>query len=41
MLEHEIGALPVVEQGQLVGLLTRTHLLQAFLKFQGAWVAAA
>jgi len=33
MLGHKIGALPVVENRQVVGILTRTDVLQAFLKF--------
>jgi acetoin utilization protein AcuB len=32
MLGHKIGALPVVENRQVVGMLTRTDVLQAFLK---------
>jgi acetoin utilization protein AcuB len=32
MLGHRIGALPVVENRQVVGILTRTDVLQAFLK---------
>jgi acetoin utilization protein AcuB len=32
MLGHKIGALPVVENRQVVGILTRTDVLQAFLK---------
>lgn len=34
MLTHKIGALPVIETQRLVGILTRTNLLQAFLMSQ-------
>jgi acetoin utilization protein AcuB len=30
MLEHKIGALPVLKDGRLVGILTETDLLRAF-----------
>lgn len=30
MLRHTIGALPVLEQRQVVGILTRTDILRAF-----------
>lgn len=38
MLEHKIGALPVVEGDQLVGILTETDLIAAFVDqtLQGA-----
>ncbi len=32
MLENRIGALPVVEQGRLLGILTETDLLRAFVR---------
>ena len=32
MLEHKIGALPVVDRGRLVGIVTETDLLRAFVK---------
>ena len=32
MLEHRIGALPVVDGGQLIGIITETDLLRAFVK---------
>jgi len=32
MLDHRISAIPVVEGGKLVGLLTDTDILQAFLE---------
>src|SRR5437870_10655656 len=41
MLAYKIGALPVVEHGQLIGMLTRTDLLHAFLQAQVALPAAA
>ena len=31
MLEHRIGALPVLDAGQLVGIATETDLLRAFV----------
>ncbi|MBI3030771.1 MAG: CBS domain-containing protein [Candidatus Rokubacteria bacterium] len=38
MLEHRIGALPVVSDGQLAGILTETDLLRAFVYSQSATV---
>ncbi len=32
MLDHRIGALPVVDRGHLVGILTETDVLRAFVK---------
>ena len=32
MLDHKIGALPVVDSGKLVGIVTETDLLRAFVK---------
>lgn len=31
MLDHKIGALPVIERGQLVGIVTETDLVRAFV----------
>ncbi len=36
MLDHRIGALPVVNDGRLVGILTETDLLRAFVHSQRA-----
>ena len=41
MLAHKVGALPVVADGQLVGIVTRTNLLQAFLLSQAELPVAA
>ncbi len=41
MLTHNIGALPVVENRGLVGILTRTDLLRAFLTSQTERAGAA
>ena len=32
MLDHRIGALPVVDGGRLAGIITETDLLRAFVK---------
>ncbi len=39
MLERRIGALPVLSDGRLVGILTETDLLRAFVYSQSAIVA--
>jgi acetoin utilization protein AcuB len=36
MIEHKIGGLPVVEDGKLVGVITTTDVLKAFLKVEAA-----
>ncbi len=35
LLGHRIGGLPVVRDGELVGILTETDILQAFLQLRG------
>ncbi|MBI2879272.1 MAG: CBS domain-containing protein [Candidatus Rokubacteria bacterium] len=40
MLDHRIGALPVLEGGRLVGILTETDLLRAFVHARTAGTAA-
>ena len=35
LLGHRIGGLPVVRDGQLVGIITETDILQAFLQLRG------
>lgn len=35
MLEHDIGCLPVVDQGELVGIITQNDLFKAFLDILG------
>jgi CBS domain-containing protein len=40
MVEHQIGALPVADGGCLVGIVTETDLLRAFIRMDapvGAW----
>jgi CBS domain-containing protein len=32
MLDHKIGALPVLEDGRLVGILTETDIVRAFVR---------
>jgi acetoin utilization protein AcuB len=41
MLEHRIGALPVVTSGRLVGIITETDLLRAFVRSLSASGARA
>ncbi len=41
MLGHKIGALPVVEDCQVVGILTRTDILRAFRRLHAAFSAVA
>ena len=41
MLSHNVQALPVTENRRLVGILTRTHLLYAFIRSQAAQPLAA
>lgn len=36
MLKHQISGLPVLEGGQLVGIITTSDVLRAFLEFTGA-----
>ncbi len=36
MLRHQVGGLPVVENGKVVGILTTSDVLQAFLEMTGA-----
>jgi len=36
MIEHKIGGLPVVEDSKLVGIITATDVLKAFLKVEAA-----
>jgi acetoin utilization protein AcuB len=35
MLDHKIGALPVVDGGALIGIVTETDLLRAFVEIAG------
>jgi acetoin utilization protein AcuB len=41
MLSHHVQALPVTENRRLVGILTRTHLLYAFIRSPAAQPLAA
>jgi CBS domain-containing protein len=34
VLDHQIGALPVEEGGRLVGIVTETDLLRAFIRLE-------
>jgi len=35
LLGHRIGGLPVVRDGELIGIITETDILQAFLQLRG------
>jgi acetoin utilization protein AcuB len=35
MLQHKIGGLPVLEEGRLVGIITETDILSAFVEVMG------
>jgi acetoin utilization protein AcuB len=35
LLEHKIGALPVVDGGRVVGIVTETDMLRAFVRAEG------
>ncbi len=39
MLDHKVGALPVVDEGRLVGIVTETDMLRAFVRIAGAAAA--
>jgi CBS domain-containing protein len=39
MLEHSIGALPVVDAGRLIGIVTETDLLRAYVRSADAAAA--
>ncbi len=41
MLKNQIGGLPVVHQGQLVGIITTSDVMQAFLAVMGASESAS
>src|SRR4029450_13317220 len=41
MLGHKVGALPVVEDRQVVGILTRTDILRAFRRLYAELLAVA
>ena len=36
LYEHRIGCLPVIEEGQLIGIITETDVLRAFVELFGA-----
>jgi acetoin utilization protein AcuB len=40
MQDHSIGALPVTERGQLVGIITETDIMRGFVWFTGGPVAS-
>jgi acetoin utilization protein AcuB len=41
MLDHKIGALPVVDAGTVVGIMTETDILRAFVDMAASVVVAA
>ena len=41
MLDHKIGALPVVDAGCLIGIVTETDIVRAFVTVTGAGVEAS
>jgi acetoin utilization protein AcuB len=41
LLKHQIGGLPVIEQGRLVGIITTSDVMKAFLDVMGASVEAS
>ena len=41
MLGHKVGALPVVEDSQVIGILTRTDVLRAFRRLHAELLAVA
>lgn len=41
MLEHKVGGLPVVHEGQLVGIVTVTDVLKAFLQREAELLVGA
>jgi acetoin utilization protein AcuB len=41
MLEHKIGALPVTDAGFIVGIVTETDMLRAFVTIAGSTEASA
>jgi acetoin utilization protein AcuB len=40
MLDHRIGALPVTDRGQLIGIITETDILRAFVWLAGGPAAS-
>jgi acetoin utilization protein AcuB len=41
MLKHQIGGLPVLEDGKLAGIITTSDVLHAFLEMTGAAVESS
>jgi acetoin utilization protein AcuB len=41
MLEHKVGGLPVVHEGKLVGIVTVTDVLRAFLQREAELLVGA